>query len=581
MLSADGDVVLVFNGEIYNHVELRLELEGLGHRFRTRCDTEVVLEAFREWGTASFARLRGMFAAALWTESQKRLVLVRDRAGIKPLYYRLSGGEIYFGSELKAIFEHRHLSRRLNLEALQDYLSLGYVPGNATLVQGIEKVPAAHFMEYRHGKLRAQCYWRAPEAIDHTLSFGAASERLDQLLGAAVQEQLTSDAPLGFWLSGGLDSSTILHYAAASGLTPLKTFSIAFENRTCDERRYFREMAACYGTEHHELELQADQALVDAVEDFAFYSDEPGADAGAVPVWFLSQMTSRHVKVALSGDGGDELFGGYLTYQADRLARPLRAVPAAWRRFLLRGLNTCWAPSDAKIGLDFKVKRMLEGSLLPPDEAHLFWNGLFSEAQKQALLPGQARRGLTHLFGDLPEHGGALNRYMALDQRQYLAHNILYKVDRMSMAHSLEVRPPFLDHRIVELAATLPESFKMHGACQKRILREVVRGKLPKPILSRRKEGFDIPAHQWFRGPLRQLLTDTLTPEAIRRTGIFDVAATEGLIRDHLKRHVNVGYHLWSLVTLFLWLTRWNIEVVPTHPVATPVRAARVASTTT
>ena len=579
LVSADGDTVVVFNGEVYNHAELREELERLGHGFRTRCDTEVVLEAFRAWGTAAFARLRGMFAAAFWTESEKRLVLLRDRTGIKPLYYRQHRGELYFGSELKAIFEHPRLSRRLDLEALQDYLSLGYVPGDATLVQGIRKVPPAHFLEFRRGKLSAHRYWEAPAAIDRRLSFNAAAEHLDHLLGEAVREQLAADAPLGFWLSGGLDSSTILQYAAASGFPRLRTFSIAFENRSCDERRYFREMAACFGTEHYELELGADRALVDAVEDFAFYSDEPGADAGAVPVWFLAKMTSRHVTVALSGDGGDELFGGYLTYQADRLARPLRAVPAAWRRFLLRALHDYWPPSDAKVGLDYKTKRLLEGSLLPPDEAHLFWNGLFSAAQKQTLLPGQSRRGLAHLFGDLPRDTGTLNRYMALDQRHYLTDNILYKVDRMSMAHSLEVRPPFLDHRIVELAATLPQSFKIQGACQKRILRAVVRGKLPEPVLQRRKEGFDIPAHQWFRGPLRELLLETLTPEAIGRTKIFDVAATEALIRDHLMRHVNVGYHLWSLVTLFLWLTRWNIEVVPARQRENPARNVPLTST--
>ena len=394
-----------------------------------------------------------------------------------------------------------------------------------------------------------------------------------------MREQLVSDAPLGFWLSGGLDSSSILHHAASCGLPRLKTFSIGFENRSCDERRYFREVAEHYGAEHHELELHADRDLLDAVEDFAFYSDEPGADAGAVPVWFLSKMTARHVTVALSGDGGDELFGGYLTYQADRLARPLRAVPAAWRSYLLRGLHRYWPPSDDKIGLDFQAKRLLEGSLLPPDEAHLFWNGLFSAAQKGALLPGQTRRGLAHLFGDLPAGGGALNRYLALDQRQYLTDNILYKVDRMSMAHSLEVRPPFLDHRIVEFANLLPPSFKIRGTCQKRVLRAALRGKLPEAVLRRPKKGFDIPAHQWFRGPLRQLLCDTLTPEAVGRTALFDSAATQALIRDHLNRHVNVGYHLWSLVTLFLWLTRWKIEVVPARPRETSVPALPLAST--
>ena len=578
VVSADGDTVLVFNGEIYNHAELRLELEAAGRRFSTHCDTEVALQAFLEWGDGCVERFRGMFALGIWIESQKRLILARDRAGIKPLYYVLHGRELYFGSELKAIFEHKHLPRRLDHDALQDYLSLGYVPGCATLVEGIRKVPPAHMLTFHRGKLESRCFWKEPTSIRTGLSLQDATSELDELLRSSVREQLASDADLGFWLSGGLDSSTILHYAAELGYAPLRTFSVAFENRSCDERRYFREMATRLGTEHHELELRPDEDLLNAVEDYAYYSDEPGADAGAVPVWFLSKMTSRHVKVALSGDGGDELFGGYLTYQADRLARPLRAIPTAWRRFILSGVQNYWPASDAKVGLDYKVKRLLEGSLLPADEAHLFWNGLFSRAQKSALLPGQLRRGLAHLFDGLPDVGH-LNRLMALDRRQYLTDNILYKVDRMSMAHSVEVRPPFLDHRIVEFAAQLPLQHKIHGLCQKRVLRTLMQGKLPSPVLTRAKEGFDIPAHEWFRGPLQELLLNTLSPDAIRETQIFSVSATERLIRDHMNRNVNVGYHLWSLVTLFLWLKRWKIEVVPAHETQKQVFGTAITST--
>ncbi len=579
IVSEDGNTVLVFNGEIYNHAELRAELEGAGCCFRTRCDTEVALRAFSLWGDECFARFRGMFAIAVWNESAKRLVLARDRSGIKPLYYRLHGRDIYFGSELKAIFEHKHLSRVLDSDALQDYLSLGYVPGNSTLVQGIRKVPAAHILTFERGKLDSRCFWKESTKTQHTRSFEDATQELDSLLRDSVREQLVSDAGLGFFLSGGLDSSTILQYAAELGHAPLRTFSIAFENRTCDERRYFREMASRLGTEHHELELRPDADLLNAVEDFAYYSDEPGADAGAVPVWFLSKMTSRHVKVALSGDGGDELFGGYLTYQADRIARPLRTVPAAWRKFLMSAVENHWPASNCKIGMDYKVKRLLEGSLLPADEAHLFWNGLFSREQKHSLLPGQMRRGLCHLFHDLPQQG-ALDRYMALDRRQYLADNILYKVDRMSMAHSLEVRPPFLDHRIVEFANQLPLEYKIQGRCQKRILRHLMKGKLPAPVLNRPKEGFDIPAHEWFRGPLRELLHSTLSPSAIEDTGIFSAPAIQQLVRSHLNRETNVGYHLWSLVTLFLWLKRWKIEAVPAHKTATKVFGTAITSTT-
>ncbi|MDQ6663091.1 MAG: asparagine synthase C-terminal domain-containing protein, partial [Acidobacteriota bacterium] len=381
----------------------------------------------------------------------------------------------------------------------------------------------------------------------------------------SVREHLASDVPLGLWSSGGLDSSTVLHYAASECPAKIKTFSVGFPGRSCDESRYFREIAQRYGTEHHELEMRPDASLLTAIEDLAFYSDEPGADAGSLPVWFLSRMSREHVTVALSGDGGDELFGGYQTYRADDLARPLRYVPAAMRRSVLAGLVRCWPVSNKKISFEYKLKRWIEGSLLPPDEAHLFWNGTFSQSQKRNLQFGANGHHLKNLFDCLPqsEEIGFLNRYMLLDQQYYLPDNILYKVDRMSMAHSLEVRPPFLDHRIVEFAASLPENLKIRGGKQKFLLKELMRGKLPSSILRRRKEGFDIPTHEWFRGFLRPLLMDTLSPEAVESTGIFDFDATEQLIRDHMERRVNAGYHLWGLLTLFLWLKRWNVQVAP------------------
>ncbi|MDQ1469075.1 MAG: hypothetical protein QOJ99_555, partial [Bryobacterales bacterium] len=346
---------------------------------------------------------------------------------------------------------------------------------------------------------------------------------------------------------------------------PVKTFSIAFENASCDESVWFRDVADRYGTEHHEFELNRASEVASAIEDFAWYSDEPGADAGALPVWFLSKMSRQHVTVALSGEGGDELFGGYMTYRADKLAQPLRFVPELLRRAALRTAHSVLPVSDAKIGFEYKVKRWLEGSLLHPDEAHLFWNGSFSRAQKQALLPHSNGHHPHQLFDTLPtgDAVGFLNRYMLLDQLYYLQDNLLYKVDRMSMAHSLEVRPPLLDHRIVEFAARLPERLKIRGANQKAILKKTMRGKLPDSILDRKKAGLDIPAHEWFRGPLLPLLRDTVTPDALRRTSLFDPDATEMLIRNHTEKRINAGYHLWGLLTLFLWLKRWNIEVAP------------------
>jgi asparagine synthase (glutamine-hydrolysing) len=320
--------------------------------------------------------------------------------------------------------------------------------------------------------------------------------------------------------------------------------------------------------------LNPEAELADAIHDMAWYSDEPSADAGALPVWFLSRMSRRHVTVALSGEGADELFGGYLTYQADRYAGAARRIPAVARRLALQMANRFWPVSDDKIGLEYKVKRFLEGSLLPPDEAHFFWNGTASPAQKAVLYPGLPPSGV----GELAYRSTTLDpvsRYLYSDQMYYLADDILYKTDRMSMAHSLEVRPPFLDHRIVEFAATLPLSMKIRGGRLKFLLKELMRDKLPASVIRRKKTGFDIPAHHWFRGVLRPLLLETVTPMAVRRMGIFDEAAVARMISDHMERRANFGYHLWGLLTLFLWIAKWKVE-----PASTAARAGEPALTT-
>jgi asparagine synthase (glutamine-hydrolysing) len=565
MASDDGRTTIVYNGEIYNFLEIRRHLETRGHRFHSVCDTEVALHAFLEWDTDCFRRFRGMFAMAIWCECNQRLVLARDRMGIKPLYVCRTGRDIVFGSELKALFAHPRVTRRLDRAALEDFLSLNYVPGPRTLVEGIEKLPSGHHLEWRDGRVSVAPYWKLEFKPDARIREETAVEELDHLLRQSVREQMVSDVPLGVWASGGIDSSTLLHYAAETGGRPLQTFSIGFESRSCDESVWFREIARRYGTDHHEFQLNRDTEVAAAIEEFAWYSDEPGADAGALPVWFLSKMTQQNATVALSGEGGDELFGGYLTYRADQLARPLRLFPRILRRAALGAARALVPVSDAKIGFEYKLKRWLEGSLLRPDEAHLFWNGAFSREQKHAVLPGADSRHVREMYRHLPAAGdvGFLNRYLLLDQQYYLQDNLLYKVDRMSMAHSLEVRPPLLDHRIVEFAARLPEQLKIRGSQQKVILRKTMRGKLPDSILRRSKAGLDIPAHEWFRGPLLPLLRETLTREALRATSLFNPDATELLVRDHTERRINAGYHLWGLLTLFLWLKRWNIEVVP------------------
>ncbi len=565
MKSEDGDTVLVFNGEIYNHAELRRELEGLGHRFVTHSDTETILRGFLQWDTACFRRLRGMFAIALWTESSKRLVLARDRLGIKPLYLARLADDILFGSELKAILVHPEVERRLSLPGLNCYLSLNYVPSPWTLVDGIEKLPPGHFLEWRDGDVRLNAYWRLEFREQPEWTEDSAKERLDFLLRESMREHLISDVPLGVWLSGGLDSSTILHYASQAASSRLKTFSISFFGRSFDESGYARSVAAHYGTEHYELDLNLDLDLADAIQDFAYYSDEPSADSGALPVWFLSRLSKQKVTVALSGEGADELFAGYLTYPADRLARTARRLPAGALDFGL-GLLRNWPVSNEKIGLEYKIKRFLEGARLPAGEAHLYWNGTFSEAQKKELLPGADHRYFRDVLRQLPAPSatlGDLNRFLLLDQICYLPDDILCKSDRMSMAHSLEVRPPFLDHRLVEFAASLPEGFKLRGFQKKYLLSQLMKEKLPASVLGRKKIGLDIPTHDWLRGPLRPLLQDTLAPEAVAQSGLFRPEAVQSFVRRHLERRANLGFHLWGLMILFMWIRKWQIQPTP------------------
>ena len=562
ILSDDGEAAIVFNGEIYNHLELRCELESLGHRFQSHCDTETIFHAFLEWDTDAFARLRGMFAVALWTTSTRRLVLARDRMGIKPLYIMRQGEELFFGSELKAILVHPEIERRLSLSGLDCYLSLNYVPAPWTLVDGIEKVLPGHWMEWCDGKLRSEAYWRLPEGEPGRHTLESAREELDSLLQQSVREELVSDVPLGVWLSGGIDSSTILHYAANASSARLKTFSISFRGRSFDETEYVQQAAQQYGTEHEQLDLNPEQDLQGAIEEFAYYSDEPSADAGALPVWFLSKLCKIRTTVALSGEGADELFGGYLTYRANRIARYLRTLPPSSLRLALGALRH-WPVSDEKISFEYQLKRLLNGSLMPPERAHIYWNGTFSDAAKRSLLqpelPGALDAMLEDLRRALPGNDD-LAPYLTFDQKYYLPDDILVKSDRMSMAHSVEVRPPYLDHRIVEFAATLPASLKIRGSRQKFLLKDIMKDKLPASILQRKKIGFDIPAHEWLRGPLRPLLIDTLNTGLSDYADLFNSEAIQSYLRSHSERRVNIGYHLWGLMILFLWMKKWRIQ---------------------
>jgi len=451
------------------------------------------------------------------------------------------------------------------LEGLACYLALNYVPCPYTLVDGIEKLPAGNWMEWRDGAITSGSYWRLPIGVREELTLDAAKEELDALLQSAVKEHLLSDVPLGVWLSGGVDSSTILHYAAAATTAKLKTFSISFRGRSFDESRYIADAVKKYDTEHEEMDLNPQADLAGAIEEFAYYSDEPSADAGSLPVWFLSKLCKRKTTVALSGEGADELFGGYLTYRANRIAAKMRWAPdGLWR--LGAALVKYWPASDEKISLEYKVKRFLQGALMSPERAHVYWNGTFTDEEKKAIVRMPLPAALGEIISEMPRAEGAgsddLARYTWWDQKYFLADDILVKSDRMSMAHSVEVRPVFLDHRVVEFAARLPARLKIQRARQKVVLRELMKEQLPPAILKHGKIGFDIPAHDWLRGPLRPMLEETLREGLLDYGDFFEREAIESLAQRHAARQVNAGYQLWGLLILFQWIKKWAIQPV-------------------
>jgi asparagine synthase (glutamine-hydrolysing) len=579
LISPDGNVIVVFNGEIFNHHELRLELEAHGAHFETRCDTEVILHAFLHWGSECFSHLSGMFAIAIWVQSERRLILARDRMGIKPLYYCQHEGELYFGSELKCIFAHPGVPRRISMDGLNCFLSLNYVPAPHTLVQGINKLLPGHVLEWRDHSSNVRCYVQKDKSSTAPRSIEEATEELDGLLQKSVREQLVSDVPVGIWLSGGLDSSTILRYAANAGTAQLRTFSITFKGRSFDESESIKEITDHFGSQHTEFDLDENAGLENAIQKMAYYSDEPSADAGALPAWFLAQMSSKQVTVVLTGEGADELFAGYLTYKADRYSALARKVPAGLRRAALKYAGLL-PVSDDKISFEYKLKRFLQGSLLSPEMAHVYWNGTFTQAEKRDFFHFADPKPMAAMLENMDGAQG-LQRYLEFDQRYYLADDILYKVDRMTMAHSLEARPPFLDPRIVDFSRRLPEQFKLHGSQSKYVLRRLMQDKLPPNVLRRPKIGFDIPIHEWFRGVLQPMLLDTLSEEAVRASELFNWNAVEQLVRNHVERKANLGYHLWGLMVLLLWMKQWSIlpgSGKPAAANAVPVMLDQVGS---
>jgi asparagine synthase (glutamine-hydrolysing) len=556
MLTDHGAVAVVQNGEILNHVELRAELEHEGVRFRTRCDTEVLLHMYLRDGPAFVSRLRGMFALALWDRRQLQLLLARDRFGIKPLYYALDHGRISFASELKALLRQPAFSRELDVEALHSFLAFNSVPAPLTIFRAARKLPPGHLLVCNPDGPRLSRYARPAPAPCEQLRTESpellAAELRERLLDS-VNAHLLADVPVGVLLSGGVDSSVLTALAARCSQQRVSTFSIGFRERSFNELELAREVARRYDTDHHELVVSPDigELLPRLVAAF----DEPFADSSAIPTYLVSELAAKHVKVVLSGEGGDELFGGYETYAADELARWVGPLAAR-----LAPLAELLPSSNARVSLEYRAKRFARAASLPPLERHHGWKEIFSAQQRaQLLVPDWQQPAFDPLRpwrARFAETGAAppLARLQDVDLGIYLADDLLVKTDRMSMAHSLEARVPYLDPVVSELALALPTRLKVRGLSKKRLLRKAAESLIPHAILKARKRGFSIPAAAWLRGELRPFAQEVLAPARIRAQGYFEPAQVTKLLENHCSRRDDNSRQLWGLISFSLWV---------------------------
>ncbi len=553
----DGNVVVIQNGEIYNHRELRAELEAAGHRFATASDTEVLVHLYEQHGDGFVERLRGMFAIALWDRRERRLLLARDRFGIKPLYYRLHDGTLSFASELKALLEQPGFARRIEPRAVAAYLAFNSIPAPLTIFAEARKLPAGTLAVWSGGELSQRRYARpAPVAAGEARRrpAGELAAELRETLRDSVRAHLVADVPVGVLLSGGVDSAGLAALASGEQSEPVKTFSVGFEEASFDELDRARLVAERYGTEHHEIVLRPDavELFPKLVEAF----DEPFGDSSALPTYLVSELAAGEVKVALSGEGGDELFGGYYTYVADLLAARVGRLAA-----LAAPLAELLPSSDARVSLDYKAKRFARGAALPPLERHHAWKEIFSRAAQADLL-GDRDPGWdpVELYRErYAETAGAepLARLQDVDLGIYLVDDLLVKTDRSSMAHSLELRVPFLDNEVAAAALRLATPLKVRGLAKKRLLRRALAPLLPDEVLAGPKQGFSIPVAAWLRGPLQGFARETLAAETLARQGWLDPAVVTGLLDDHCAGREDLSRQLWGLIAFTLWFDRY------------------------
>jgi asparagine synthase (glutamine-hydrolysing) len=548
-----ADVHVVQNGEIFNYRELRDELAAAGHSFKTAGDTEVIAHLYERHGLGFASRLRGMFAIAIWDAGAGRLVLARDRFGIKPLVWTFAGGELAFASDLRALRHAPGFADEVDDRALNAYLTFNSVPGPRTIFAGAQKLGVGELLVWeRGGEPRTERFARPappPAAGVRRESAAELASELRDRLADSVAAHLVADVPVGVFLSGGVDSGTLTALAAQASTEPVRTFSIGFSEGSFDELERARAVAGRYGTDHHELVLEPDAVAL--LPKLAAAFDEPFGDSSALPTYLVSELAAGSVKVVLSGEGSDELFGGYYTYVADRIAPALR-IPALAARPLVERLPA----STRKVSLDYMAKRFVRGVSGSPLERHHAWKEIFSADLRERLLVSPVDDDpLAPLRRRYAETAGAepLMRLQDLDFGTYLVDDLLVKTDRASMAHSLEARVPFCDREVAEFALALPRRARLRGLSKKWLLREAVRPLLPSAVVDGRKQGFSAPIAAWLRGEMRDFLRDVLSPATLRRQGYLDPAAVEGLIGLHLSGAEDVSRQLWGLLALTLW----------------------------
>ncbi len=556
----DGNLAIVFNGEIYNFRELRRELESLGHRFRSKSDTEVVVHAFEEYGVDCLSKLRGMFAFAIWNFREETLFIARDRVGKKPLFYsQIPNGDFVFGSELKTLLVHGGLTRSIDKSALDAYLTFGYVPEEFCIFEGVRKLPPGHYVVLKNGETSVRQYWDFKfDADEPEQSEEYYVRTLREKLEEAVRVRMISDVPLGAFLSGGVDSSTVVAYMSKLSDTPVKTFSIGFNEDSFDELKYARVAAKHFGTEHHEFVVTPD--LVEIIDELVWHFDEPFADSSALPTFMVSKLAREYVTVVLSGDGGDELFGGYTRYTTNESRDVFARLPHGIRTGVLQKLSMS-LPHGAP------GKNYLYNIGLAGNDRYIDSISHFNGPRRRALYAKGYAEELNGTFGigeelyrklaDAVGGGSAIDKLLYLDSKTYLPGDILTKVDRMSMANSLEARVPLLDHKLIEFVMTIPSTLKMNGSVSKYILKKAMEGTVPNEILHRSKQGFGVPIGEWIKQQLRARIVSDLRDQRTRERGYFDEKYIDTLLDEHQRNRRDHSHELWMLWMLELWHRRF------------------------